>query len=241
MVVTFTAPASGASGTFGTCPGGNNGLVHDLPGGHQRIRQRLGMSTFTTNHTAGCVLGGPRSALPGRTPPRRRPSLRPAHAEDGAPPSPAYSGGAQSTTVSTAFTNPLLAQVTRHLRQPGLGCHGDVHRPGRHRRQQHRLGLDQRRHLPGHRRRTAVASCTTTTSATGLASSLTLKADTHAGTYNVAATSARHHPEPGHLLRDEHGCDDQRQHDDHDRQRPERNGRRRLLDDAGRQYRRQLR
>ena len=41
-----------------------------------------------------------------------------------------------------------------------------------------------------------MASCTATTSATGLASSLTFKADTHAGTYNVAATSAGTTPNP---------------------------------------------
>ena len=63
---------------------------------------------------------------------------------------------------------------------------------------------------------TAVASCTATTSATGLASSLTLKADTHAGTYNVAATSPGTTPNPVNFSEDEHrGRDDQRQHDDH--------------------------
>src|SRR5260221_3486654 len=43
---------------------------------------------------------------------------------------------------------------------------------------------------------TAAASCATTTNASGLATSTTLKANTTAGTYNVAVTSSGTTPNP---------------------------------------------
>jgi hypothetical protein len=189
MVVTFTAPASGASGTFGTCSGGNNAsfttcLVATNASGNASA------STFTTNHTAG-AFSIATSASGDTTPPTFSETSTAGTATTIA----AYSGATQSTTVSTAFTNPLLAQVTDAFGNPVSGATVTFTAPAATGASATVLASTNGGTCLA-TGGTAVASCTATTSATGLASSLTLKADTHAGTYNVAATSAGTTPNP---------------------------------------------
>ena len=189
MVVTFSAPASGASGTFGACSGGNNAsfttcLVATNAAGNASA------STFTANHTAGAIAVA--TSASGDTTP---PSFSETNTAGTATTIAAYSGAAQSTTVSTAFTNPLLAQVTDTFGNPVSGATVTFTAPATSGASGTFLASTNGGTCLASGG-TAVASCTATTSATGLASSLTFKADTHAGTYNVAATSAGTTPNP---------------------------------------------
>ena len=107
----------------------------------------------------------------------------------------ASSGGTQSGTVSTAFTSPLVALVTDAFGNPVSGATVTFTAPATSGASGTVLASTNGGTCLASGG-TAVASCTATTSATGLASSLTFKADTHAGTYNVAATSAGTTPNP---------------------------------------------
>ena len=189
MTVTFTAPASGASGTFGACSGGNNGtfttcsLVTNSSG-------NATASTFTTNHTAG-LMSVTTSASGVATPPTF--SLT---STAGAATTIAVSSGApQSATVNTSFTNPLVALVTDTYGNPVSGATVTFTAPATTGASGTFLATANGGTCLASGG-TAVASCTATTNASGLASSLTFKADTHAGTYVVAATSPGTTPNP---------------------------------------------
>ena len=189
MVVTFTAPASGASGTFAACSGGNNAsfttcLVATNAAGTATA------STFTTNHTAGAIAVAT-SAAGDTTPPTFSETSTAGTATTIA----AYSGAGQSATVATSFTNPLLAEVTDTYGNPVSGATVTFTAPAATGASRNLLATTNGGTCLA-TGGTPVAWCTSTTSATGLASSLTFKADTHAGTYNVGATSTGRTPTP---------------------------------------------
>ena len=189
MNVTFTAPASGASGTFGTCSGGNNGsfttcVVATNASGNATA------STFTANHTAGAVSVAT-SASGDTTPPTFSETNTAGLSHTIA----ISSGSAQSATVSTSFTNPLVALVTDSYGNPVSGATVTFTAPASSGASGTFLAASNGGTCLS-TGGTAVASCTATTSASGLATSLTFKADTHAGTYNVAATSTGTTPNP---------------------------------------------
>ena len=165
-------------------------LVHHLLGGRPTPPATPAASTFTTNHTAGAIAVAT-SASGDTTPPTFAETSTAGTATTIA----AYSGASQSATVSTSFTNPLLALVTDTFGNPVSGATVTFTAPAATGASGTFLATTNGGTCLA-TGGTAVASCTGTTSATGLASSLTFKADTHAGTYNVAATSAGTTPNP---------------------------------------------
>jgi hypothetical protein len=104
------------------------------------------------------------------------------------------SGANQSATVNTSFTNPLVAQVTDSFSNPVSGATVTFTAPGSGASGTVLAASNGGTCLSSGG--SAVASCTATTNASGLASSLTFKANTTAGGYNVAATSAGTTPNP---------------------------------------------
>ena len=189
MVVTFTAPASGASGTFAACSGGNNAsfttcLVPTNAAGTATA------SAFTTNHTAGAIAVATSSA--GDTTP---PTFAETSTAGTATTIAAYSGASQSATVATSFTNPLLALVTDTYGNPVSGATVTFTAPAATGASGTLLATTNGGTCltTGG---TAVASCTSYDQRHRPGQFADLKADTHAGTYNVAATSTGTTPNP---------------------------------------------
>ena len=189
MTVTFTAPASGASGTFGACSGGNNGTFTTCSVATNAAGNATA-STFTANHIAGAITVTP-SASGVATPP----TFSETNTAGAATTIGVSSGAPQSATVNTSFTNPLVAVVTDTYGNPVSGATVTFTAPAATGASGTFLATTNGGTCLASGG-TAVASCTATTNASGLASSLTFKADTHAGTYNVGATSPGTTPNP---------------------------------------------
>ena len=193
--VTFTAPGSGASGTFlattngGTClsTGGSAVASCTATTNSSGVASSL---TYKANTTAATYNVAVTSS--GTTP-------NPLNFPEANSPGTAYyivvsSGSGQSATVNTSFTSPLAAKVTDNYANPVSGATVTFTAPG-----SGASGTFLATTNGGTCLSTggsAVASCTATTNSSGVASSLTYKANTTAATYNVAVTSSGTTPNP---------------------------------------------
>ena len=113
VTVTFTPPASSASGTFTTSA--------------TAVTGSNGQATSNT-YTANTIPGGPYNVVASATG-ASSVNFSETNLVGAAHTVTATSGGGQSATVASAFTNKLVATVDRPVRQPGLGRHGHLHAP----------------------------------------------------------------------------------------------------------------
>ncbi len=181
--VTFTAPASGASGTFTDSATNTTTAITDASGDATA-------STFKANATAGSYNVGATS--PGTTPSPL--NFSETNTAGTAATIAISSGGSQTTTVSTNFTNPLVALVTDGSSNPVSGATVTFTAPSSGASGTFLAASNGGTCLSSGG--SAQLSCTATTNSSGLASSLTFKANATAGSYNVGATSPGTTPSP---------------------------------------------
>ncbi len=160
VTVTFTAPATGASGTFLS---GSNVYT-----GQTNASGVLNASTFTANSTAG--LYAVNATVSGVTTPA---GFSLTNLSAAAASITATQGTPQSAVVNTAFTTPLAVIVRDASNNPVSGATVTFTSPS--------TGASGK--FTG-----GVRSVNVTTTASGIATAPTFTADTLAGTYNVTAS-----------------------------------------------------
>ena len=188
--VTFTAPSSEASGTFAS--GGNctsNPQTYSCVATTNASGDATA-STFTANHIAGSNYSVTTSASGVASPP----SFSLTNTAGTATTIAISSGDSQTTTVSTNFTNPLVALVTDSSSNPVSGATVVFTAPSSGASGTFLAASNGGTCLASGG--SAQPSCTATTSSNGLASSLTFTANATAGSYNVAAASSGTTPSP---------------------------------------------
>jgi hypothetical protein len=159
-VVTFTAPGSGASGTFANTTATTTANTN--------ASGAATSSTFTANHTAGAY--NVSASTPGTT----SVNFHLTNTAGGVSSISVSSGAPQSATVHHAFSDPLVALVRDQYNNPISGVTVTFTAPG--------SGAS------GTFANTT-ATTTASTNGSGLATSSTFTANTTAGSYNVAASA----------------------------------------------------